>query len=100
MIAIMSAMEEEIREILKLVNAPMIAKIAEGHFILGKLTNKEVIVARSKIGKIAASITGTIMFDHFKAGYLIFTGVAVTPPKNLISWWGILLSLNKPTTTT
>ncbi|WP_119344637.1 5'-methylthioadenosine/adenosylhomocysteine nucleosidase [Facilibium subflavum] len=83
MIAIMSAMEEEIREIIKLLKHPNITKIAGREFYTGKINDKPIVIARSKIGKVAAGITATIMFEHFNAEQLVFTGVAGTPQAHI-----------------
>jgi len=50
--------------------------IADKTFYLGHIKNQEVVVSKSDIGKVNASITATIMASYFKVKLIINTGIA------------------------
>jgi adenosylhomocysteine/aminodeoxyfutalosine nucleosidase len=75
-IAIMGAMPEEV--------APIVAKLdnlketvyAANTYYEGSYKGKEVVVAYSKIGKVFATLTATILIEKFACERLLFSGVA------------------------
>ncbi len=75
-IAIMGAMPEEI--------APIVAKLtnlkesvyASNTYYEGVYNGQEVVVAYSKIGKVFATLTATILIEKFECDTLLFSGVA------------------------
>ncbi len=91
-IAIMGAMIEEIEPILsKLDHHPENSEldyilsnlkniklhyIADNRFFEAKYKGIDVIVAYSKIGKVFASLTASVLIEHFGAEKLLFSGVA------------------------
>ncbi len=75
-IAIMGAMPEEV--------APIVAKLdnlretvyAANTYYEGSYNGQEVVVAYSKIGKVFATLTATILIEKFGCDKLLFSGVA------------------------
>lgn len=76
MIAILGAMQEEITPMLELVGKYEKIEYASNTFYKAKFHSKDIIIAYSKIGKVNAAITATIMIEKFKADKLLFSGVA------------------------
>lgn len=76
MIAILGAMQEEITPMLELVGEYEKIEYASNTFYKAKFHSKDIIIAYSKIGKVNAAITATIMIEKFKADKLLFSGVA------------------------
>lgn len=76
MIAIMGAMPEEIEPILAFLQEYRSYDIAGNVYYQGRYKGSEVVVAYSKIGKVYASLTASVMIQHFKAKKLLFSGVA------------------------
>ncbi|BCX78957.1 5'-methylthioadenosine/adenosylhomocysteine nucleosidase [Campylobacter sp. 19-13652] len=76
MIAILGAMQEEIEPILKSVKEYKEIEYAKNKFYLANYASNELVIAYSKIGKVNAAITATVMIEKFNASRLLFTGVA------------------------
>ncbi len=75
-IAIMGAMPEEIEPIIsKLENLKEIVYAANKYYE-GTYNGKDVVVAYSKIGKVFATLTATILIEKFACDTLLFSGVA------------------------
>jgi adenosylhomocysteine nucleosidase len=74
--AIVSAMQEELAAVLALMQGQQKKTIAGRDFWLGQLHGREVIVVLSRIGKVAAATTATILIERFGVQSLVFTGVA------------------------
>ena len=75
-IAIMGAMPEEIEPLLaKLDNVNEVIYAANKYYE-GSYNGREVVVAYSKIGKVFATLTATILIERFKCDMLLFSGVA------------------------
>lgn len=76
MIGIIGAMYEEIVELKQEMKD--ISEIGIGNitFYRGILKNKEIVLVESGIGKVNASITTTLLINHFNVNKIIFTGVA------------------------
>jgi adenosylhomocysteine nucleosidase len=76
MIAIISAMQEEIQALLnKLQNVKTSEKGMRTYYI-GTLFNKDVVLVFSRWGKVAAAATTTQLISDFDLEEIIFTGVA------------------------
>ena len=76
MIAIISAMQEEIQALLnKLQNVSTIKKGMRTYYV-GILFNKKVVLVFSRWGKVAAAATTTQLINDFDLDEIIFTGVA------------------------
>lgn len=76
MIGIIGAMEDEIAELKKSMEIEEIVEAASLSFCKGKLSDKEVVVVRSGIGKVNAAICTQILADRFDADVIINTGIA------------------------
>jgi len=75
-IAIMGAMPEEVEPIVaKLDNVTKIVYGANTYYE-GSYNGQEVVVAYSKIGKVFATLTATLLIEKFKCDRLLFSGVA------------------------
>lgn len=76
MIAIISAMQEEIQALLhKLQNVSTVEKGMRTYYI-GTLFNKKVVLVFSRWGKVASAATTTQLINDFNLDEIIFTGVA------------------------
>ncbi len=75
-IAILSALIEEQRGLIhSLANARTIRR-AGRDFWLGQIHGHDVVLALSRIGKVAAATTATTLIEAFGATCIVFTGVA------------------------
>src|SRR5689334_14371958 len=75
-LAIVSAMHEELRALLPLLDAPRTAEIAGRRFHMGTMDGHPVVMALSGIGKVAAAATATLALCEFDARAVVLTGVA------------------------
>ena len=75
-IGILGAMAQEIDEVKALLTEKTVVKIANREFVVGKINNVRCVVAFSKWGKVAASITATLLIQEFAVTDLIFIGTA------------------------
>jgi adenosylhomocysteine nucleosidase len=75
-LAIVSAMHQELRALLSLLQHPRRVERAGRSFHLGELHGHPVVLALSGIGKVAAATTATLLIHSFQARALVLTGVA------------------------
>jgi len=75
-IAIMGAMAEEIEPLLSQVTDIKKTEYAANVYYEANYKGKEVVIAYSKIGKVFASLTATILLEKFACDMLLFSGVA------------------------
>lgn len=75
-IAIISALHEELAEVLALMPDEQLARVAARQFWRGHLHGHEVLAVLSGIGKVAAATTTAVLLQHFRPQRVIFTGVA------------------------
>jgi adenosylhomocysteine nucleosidase len=75
-IAILSALAEEQYGLIELLQNPEKTTHASRDFWQGELHGHSVVLALSKIGKVAAATTATTLIERFGVGCLVFTGVA------------------------
>jgi len=75
-IAIMGAMREEVEPLLLKMEDVKTTNYAFNTYYEGTYNGKELVVAYSKIGKVFASLTATIMIEKFDCKVLLFSGVA------------------------
>jgi adenosylhomocysteine nucleosidase len=75
-IAIMAAMHEELAALLALMPDEHKEVVAGREFWVGHLEGREVVAVLSRIGKVAAATTATLLADRYQAEELLFTGVA------------------------
>ena len=75
-IAILSALAQEQRGLIELLQGPSKVSHAGRDFWLGHLHGHKVVLALSRIGKVAAATTATALIERFGVQRLVFTGVA------------------------
>lgn len=75
-IGLIGAMEEEIRELKKVITNQEVINQFGMEFIKGNLEGKEVVLVQSGVGKVNAAITVTLLYQHFNVTYIINTGSA------------------------
>ncbi len=74
--AILSALAEEQHGLLEALRQPECIRHAGRDFWLGELHGQRVVLALSRIGKVAAATTATALIERFDATRIVFTGVA------------------------
>ena len=75
-LAILSALPQEQGGLIGLLRAPRKVVHAGRDFWLGDLEGQPVVLALSRIGKVAAAITATALIERFGVRRIVFTGVA------------------------
>lgn len=75
-IGIIGAMDEEIALLLENMTEKNEQVIANTLFVQGKLSDKNVVLLKSGIGKVNAAMATTIMHEHYSPRYVINTGSA------------------------
>lgn len=75
-IAILGAMREEIEPMLAKVKVIETHKIGGNVYYEAEYHSNRLIIAYSKIGKVNAALSASVMFLHFGCDLLIFSGVA------------------------
>jgi adenosylhomocysteine nucleosidase len=75
-IAIMSAMHEELAAILALLQGARATEVAGRVFWQAHWHGHAVVAVQSRIGKVAAATTATVLIERFGVHSILFTGVA------------------------
>jgi len=75
-IAVMGAMPEEIEPIIAKLENLKVTEYAANKYYEGSYHGKSLVVAYSKIGKVFATLTATLMIEKFGCRQLLFSGVA------------------------
>jgi len=75
-IAIVAAMHEELGALLALMPDEQRVRAAGRDFWVGHLHGRPVVAVLSRIGKVAAAVTATVLLERFGARAIVFTGVA------------------------
>jgi len=75
-IGILCAMREELEPILENMQIEKIIEHGKNRYYLAKFDGKEIVLAYSKIGKVNAATTATVMIEKFSAKKILFSGVA------------------------
>ena len=75
-LAILSALAEEQQGIFEQLAQPQRVQHAGRSFGLGQWHGQPVVLALSRIGKVAAATTATALIEKFGATRIVFTGVA------------------------
>lgn len=75
-LAILSALPQEQHGLIELLQQPSRVDHAGREFWLGELHGRLVVLALSKIGKVAAATTATALIERFGVSSIVFTGVA------------------------
>lgn len=74
-IGIMGAMPEEIGPLLEKFTYQTV-NYAKNKYYLAQYKNHELVIAYSKIGKVNATITASVLIEHFGCEMILFSGVA------------------------
>ena len=74
--AILSALPEEQAGLLAQLEGARRHTVAARDFWLGQLQGKPVVLALSRIGKVSASLTASVLIGHLGVSRIVFTGVA------------------------
>ena len=74
--AILSALREEQQGVLDLLQNPQCITRAGRDFWRGQLHGQPVVLALSRVGKVAAATTATTLIEYFGVERIVFTGVA------------------------
>lgn len=75
-LAILSALAQEQHGLIDLLHQPRRVRHANRDFWLGDLHGHPVVLALSKIGKVAAATTTAALIERFGVRQIVFTGVA------------------------
>ncbi|PUE42756.1 5'-methylthioadenosine/adenosylhomocysteine nucleosidase [Limnohabitans sp. Bal53] len=75
-IGIMSAMHEELAAVLAVMPDEQRVQVAGRDFWVGHWQGHSVVAVLSRIGKVAAATTATVLLERFGVDTLVFTGVA------------------------
>jgi adenosylhomocysteine nucleosidase len=75
-IGIMSAMHEELAAVLAVMPDEQRVTVAGRDFWVGHWQGHSVVAVLSRIGKVAAATTATVLLERFEVDTLVFTGVA------------------------
>jgi len=75
-IAIVAAMHEELSALLAQMPDERRVHLAGRDFWVGHLEGQPVVAVLSRIGKVAAAITATVLLERFGVRAIVFTGVA------------------------
>lgn len=76
LIGILVPMQEEVELLLADLTHAEKTEIASRIFYKGNLAGKEVVLAKSGIGKVASSFTASLLIHHFGVACILVTGVA------------------------
>ena len=82
-LAIVSAMHDELSQLLALMPDEHKQTRAGREFWVGHLHGHDVVLVLSGIGKVAAATTATLLIEHFHVCQIVFTGVAGGLGKNV-----------------
>lgn len=75
-IAIVSAMHPELAAVLAWLPEAQKQTVAGREFVLGRWHGHDVVAVLSRIGKVAAATTATVLIERFDVRQVLFTGVA------------------------
>ncbi len=74
--AILSALPEEQLGLLDQLQVARKQTVAGREFWLGRLHDQPAVLGLSRIGKVSATLTASVLISHFGASRIVFTGVA------------------------
>jgi len=75
-VAIVAAMREELSALLAQMPDEQRVRVAGRDFWVGHLHGQPVVAVLSRIGKVAAAVTATVLLERFGVRAIVFTGVA------------------------
>ncbi len=73
---IICAMQEEFGVLGEIIDNAKVTHLYGRDFICGEINGKSVIAVVSRIGKVAAAITTSLLIDHFSVDAVLFCGIA------------------------
>ena len=73
---ILGAMDVEVALLENMVTEKMEQTIEGIQFITGKLKGRNIILARTGVGKVNAAMVTTLLIEHFNPEEILFTGIA------------------------
>lgn len=76
MIALLSAMHEEMQSILAVLHVSKKLEIGKRTYYQGRLFDQDIVLVFSRWGKVAAAATVTQLINSFSPSEIIFSGVA------------------------
>ena len=76
MIAIICAMDKELKFFVDAIEDKKETLILDYKFIQGKINQKEVVIVKCGIGKMASGIVTTLLIEHFNPQMIINSGIA------------------------
>ncbi len=76
MIGIIGAMDAEIKELKASIKELKTEKVSSIEFYIGKINNKDVVLAKCGIGKVFAAICAEAMILHYHPKKIIHIGIA------------------------
>ncbi|MEF3191586.1 MAG: 5'-methylthioadenosine/adenosylhomocysteine nucleosidase [Campylobacterales bacterium] len=84
-IGLLGAMREEIEPLLEAVGSYQLIEYAGNKFYFAKRNVHDLVIAYSKIGKVNAALTATLLLEKFGAQLILFSGVAggINPSLNI-----------------
>src|SRR5580765_2986742 len=75
-IAVVGALHDELAELLAALAGAQQVRVAGRDFWCGHLEGWPVVAVLSRVGKVAAATTATVLLERFGARAVLFTGVA------------------------
>ncbi|MGJ7554427.1 5'-methylthioadenosine/adenosylhomocysteine nucleosidase [Variovorax sp. RB3P1] len=75
-VAVVAAMHEELGALLAQMPDEQRVRVAGRDFWVGHLHGQPVVAVLSRIGKVAAAVTATVLLERFGVRAIVFTGVA------------------------
>jgi adenosylhomocysteine nucleosidase len=75
-VAVVAAMQQELGALLALMPDEQRVRVAGRDFWVGHLHGQPVVAVLSRIGKVAAAVTATVLLERFGVRAIVFTGVA------------------------
>ncbi|MCD8525534.1 MAG: 5'-methylthioadenosine/adenosylhomocysteine nucleosidase [Gammaproteobacteria bacterium] len=76
MIGILGALHEEVLLLKENMHIEAVHHLGGRDYYEGTLFGQRIVLVLSNIGKVAVSITATLLIDHFDIDYVLFIGVA------------------------
>jgi adenosylhomocysteine nucleosidase len=82
-LAVLGAFRPEVVLLEKMLTEPKVREIEGIAFMSGRLEGKPVVVAWTGVGKVNASMTTTLLIEHFEPARVLVTGIAGAIDPNL-----------------
>ena len=75
-VAVLSALAQEQQGLIAQLDQPECVRYAGRDFWCGRLLGQRVVLALSRVGKVAAATTAAALIERFGCTRIVFTGVA------------------------